>query len=163
MMYCKKCGKELGENEQYCSTCGEPSVKMNRNQTDTGRKENEQMEINRPGNRDYVGKIDKTSAKDQPTKALIVEGIGALFFIYLLILNGSSDYTAQSWLQENGAGVFLIGLIFVVVSYFMLKKYKKNHNLHGIGYAGYLVSCIAAIIMAVMLIWSILIIRVRLR
>lgn len=97
----------------------------------------------------------KNSISDQPTKALVVEGIGILFFIYMMIVNGSSDTVTQAWFQKNGAGVFFIGLIFLVVSYFMLKKYKKNHKLYGIGYAGYILSCIAAILMAVMLIISV--------
>lgn len=91
----------------------------------------------------------------QPTAALVLEGIGLLFFVYLLIANASNDIDAQIFLRESGAGVFFIGLIFIVISFFIFKSHKKKHGLRGIGYAGYIISCIAAVLMLVMLIMSI--------
>ena len=32
MIYCKNCGVELEDNDQYCSLCGEPVNKDNDNQ-----------------------------------------------------------------------------------------------------------------------------------
>lgn len=155
-MYCRKCGKKLEENEKFCSACGEPVNRTHVSQVNDSRQDN--VRISNMRLKDQSGDSNnklKNSMSDQPTKALIVEGIGILFFIYMLIANSSSDNTAQTWLQRNGAGVFFIGLIFLVVSYFMLKKYKKNHKLYGIGYVGYIISCIAVILMVVMLILSV--------
>lgn len=156
-MYCRKCGKKLEENERFCSVCGEPVAK-----TDVDQLDSEQQDNNKMRNDSLQRQVDnskryvKNNMADQPTKALIVEGIGILFFIYMLIVNGSSDYNTQKWLEKNGVGVFIIGLIFLVISYFMLKKYKKNHKLYGIGYAGYIISCIAVVLMVAMVIMSIL-------
>lgn len=156
-MYCRKCGKKLEENEKFCSACGEPVNKIDASQVKDSSQDNVRISNKRLKNHsdDSNNKL-KNSISDQPTKALVVEGIGILFFIYMMIVNGSSDTVTQAWFQKNGAGVFFIGVIFLVVSYFMLKKYKKNHKLYGIGYAGYILSCIAAILMAVMLIISVL-------
>lgn len=154
-MYCRKCGKKLEENEQFCSACGEPVDKTDASQVNDKRQDNTRISnIRLKGQSGGSNKL-KNSMSDQPTKALIVEGIGILFFIYMLIANSSNDNATQIWLQRNGAGVFFIGLIFLVVSYFMLKKYKKSHKLYGIGYVGYLISCIAVVLMVAMLIISI--------
>lgn len=155
-MYCRKCGKKLEGNEKFCSACGEPVNRTGASQVNDNRLDNAQISnTSLKDQSDESNNKLKNSMSDQPTKALIVEGIGILFFIYMLIANSSSDNTAQTWLQRNGAGVFFIGLIFLVVSYFMLKKYKKTSKLYGIGYVGYIISCIAVILMVVMLILSV--------
>ncbi len=156
-MYCRRCGRKLEGNERFCGACGEPVNRTDTNQINNSRQNNAPNNNMRFKDQSNGGNNElRSNMSDQPTKALIVEGIGILFFIYMLIVNSSSDNTAQTWLQRNGGGVFFIGLIFLVVSYFMLKKYKKNHKLYGIGYVGYIISCIAAIFMVVMLILSVL-------
>ena len=103
-------------------------------------------------NFDY--KLDK---KKQPTKALIMEGIGLVFFIYLLLVNSLANRSSETeaWLNDHGTPVFLIGLIFIGISYFMFKRFKKKQPLTGLGYAGYIVSCIAVILVAIIIVISI--------
>ena len=165
IMYCKKCGKKLEENERYCSACGEPVDMQEMDKTDNREQENSQMGKDRLQRKnDDNRRFAHNSTADHPTKALIVEGIGILFFIYMLIVNGSGDASDLHWLEENGPGVFFIGLIFIVVSHFMMKKYKKNYRLYGIGYVGYIVSCIAVVLLIVLLLLSIfMVIPVMLR
>lgn len=158
-MYCKKCGKKLDENSKFCSACGEPASHTYIDQMNNANQDITSnpyiLSRDQPYNSNQNG---KNYIPDQPTKALVVEGIGILFFIYMFIVSGSSDYTTQIWFQEYGGGVFLIGLIFLVISFFMFKKHKKNHKLYGIGYIAYIISCIAVILIAVILILSILMI-----
>lgn len=155
-MYCRKCGRKLEESERFCGACGEPVVRKAMNPTNNefyGRQAGyDHLQRQEDNSRRYGDNMSK-----QPTKALVVEGIGFLFFIYMAILNGG-DFLDQRWLEENGGGVFLIGLIFIVISYFMLRSHKKKYNLYGIGYAGYIISCIAVVIMIVIILLSVLMI-----
>lgn len=146
-MYCKKCGAKLEEGNKFCSSCGAPI---------------ESSEGRNIGIHDVTKHISLKgeSGVRQPTKALVVEGIGILFFLYLLLVNSMSgrDVSAGIWLEDYGAGAFMIGLIFVVVSFFMFRKYKKKNALQGLGYAGYVISCIALVLLLVMVVLSILMI-----
>lgn len=151
-MYCKKCGKKLGENERFCSACGEPAGTPYIRQPGHGQMQNSQPR--EPYGRDRY--TDRPVPSEQPTKALVVEGIGFLFFIYLLIANSRNDFETELWLTKHGAGTFFIGLFFIVISYFMLRKYKKKHRLYGIGYAGYVISCIGGVLMLIMLALAVL-------
>lgn len=130
MMYCKKCGAKLEKGNKFCGSCGSAVTKH----------------------------VSSENEIRQPTRALVVEGIGILFFLYLLLVNSMSDtdISARNWLEDNGAGVFIIGLIFMTVSFFMFKKYKKENSLYGLGYAGYVISCIAIVLLLVMFVLSIL-------
>lgn len=174
-MYCKNCGKAVSDGIRFCPNCGyevnhdtnnaqKPSVPKNTptgNNNSTRQMHNEQQMRSRqqkspapmPQNPNNMSGNNNMPA--QPTAALIVEGIGFLFFVYLMIINGSNNYSTQIWAKENSGGVFFIGLIFIVISFFIFKSHKKKHGLRGIGYAGYIISCIAAVLMLVMLIMSI--------
>lgn len=134
-MYCKKCGKELKEGQKYCNQCGEPVDKLNV----TG---GNQFEKEAFSTQNYRG----NPRSNQPTKALVVEGIGFLFFAYLLLVYLRNEYGSKQYLEEEGVGFFLIGIIIIVISYFMFRNYKKKHDLYGLGYAGYIISCIAVVI-----------------
>ena len=78
-----------------------------------------------------------------------------MFFIYLLLINGSRDVETQIWVKRYGGGVFFIGLLFFAIAYFMLKRHKKKHGLQGIGYAAYMISCIAIIIFLIMIVLAV--------
>ncbi len=129
-MFCPECGKEVKAGTKFCSQCG---TKLMESQEESA--------------------FRLRQEKEQPTKAIVVEGIGLLLFIYLLIVNSTTnrDINAQIFLEESGPGVFLAGLVFIVVSYFMFRKYKKENHLYGIGYGAYIISCIAVILFAVIL------------
>lgn len=135
-MYCPNCGHKVEDNTMYCPECGKLLKK------DGNLKRQQDININ------Y--ELEK---KKQPTKALVVEGIGFLFFIYLLLIDRDWEY--QGWVEDNGVWVFLIGLVFIAISYFMFKRFKKNQLLTGLGYAGYVVSCIAMVIIIAILILGI--------
>lgn len=83
-----------------------------------------------------------------------MEGIGLVFFIYLLLVNSLANRSSETeaWLNDHGTPVLLIGLVFIGISYFMFKVYKKKQPLVGLGYVGYIVSCIAVIIIAIVLV-----------
>ena len=130
-MFCPECGKEVKAGAKFCSQCGTKLVGI--------QEEN---------------KFRQSQEKEQPTKAIVVEGIGLLLFVYLLIVNSTTnrDVNAQIFLEESGPGVFLAGLVFIVISYFMFRKYKKKSNLYG----AYIISCIASILFVVILGMSVL-------
>ena len=134
-MFCPECGKEVKAGAKFCSQCGTKLVGI--------QEEN---------------KFRQSQEKEQPTKAIVVEGIGLLLFVYLLIVNSTTnrDVNAQIFLEESGPGVFLAGLVFIVISYFMFRKNKKKSNLYGIGYGAYIISCIASILFVVILGMSVL-------
>lgn len=146
-MYCSNCGKKLEDNAKFCPACGASLIKPSKSEGNP-----DDGIFTPPKPLDMLSWHPKT---EQPTKALVMEGIGLLFFIYLIIVNGTGDFLDQIWLEEKGPAVFLIGLVFLVISHFMFKRYKKKHALYGFGYAGYIVSCIAAVLLAVMLVMSI--------
>lgn len=173
-MYCKNCGKAVSDGIRFCPNCGyevnhytgnaqKPSVPKNTstgNHNSTRQMNNEQEMYTQWQNSpapmpQNPNNMSGNNMPAQPTAALVLEGIGFLFFVYLLIANASNDIDAQIFLRESGAGVFFIGLICIVISFFIFKSHKKKHGLRGIGYAGYIISCIAAVLMLVMLIMSI--------
>lgn len=134
-MFCPECGKEVKKGAKFCSQCGRKIIKI---QEENG--------------------LRQWQEKEKPTKAIVVEGIGLLLFIYLLIVSSTTnrDVNAQIFLEESGPGVFFVGLVFIVISYFMFRKYKKENNLYGVGYGAYIISCIAVIVFAVILGMSVL-------
>lgn len=139
-MYCKKCGAKIEENNKFCGVCGEPVCSSTQN-----------MEIR--NSRMCMGQHNGV----MPTKALVTEGIGFLFFVYLLIANSrsNSDYDAEIFLRESGSIFFFVGLVIVVISFFMFKRFKKNNTLQGLGYVGYIASCIALVLLGIIIILSI--------
>ena len=139
-MYCPNCGNKIKDGAKFCPYDG---TRLDEN----GNSRNQQE-----ANFNY--KLDK---KKQPTKALVMEGIGLVFFIYLLLVNSLANRSSETeaWLNDNGTPVFLIGLIFIGISYFMFKRFKKKQPLTGLGYAGYIVSCIAIVLVAVIIVISI--------
>ena len=139
-MYCSNCGHEVKDGSMFCPYCG---VSLNKNGISQKEKDTK-----------FNYKLEK---KRQPTKALVVEGIGFVFFIYLLLLNSTADrnWDNSVWLEDNGVWVFLIGMIFVSISYFMFRRFRKKQPLVGLGYIGYIISCIAIVLIAVMLIFGI--------
>ena len=139
-MYCPNCGNKVEDGAKFCPYDG--------TRLDGNRKSWQQQGAN------FNYKLDK---KKQPTKALIMEGIGLVFFIYLLLVNSLANRSSETeaWLNDHGTPVFLIGLIFIGISYFMFKRFKKKQPLTGLGYAGYIVSCIAVILVAIIIVISI--------
>ena len=139
-MYCPNCGNKIEDGAKFCPYDG---TRLDEN----GNSRNQQE-----ANFNY--KLDK---KKQPTKALVMEGIGLVFFIYLLLVNSLANRSSETeaWLNDHGTPVFLIGLIFIGISYFMFKRFKKKQPLTGLGYAGYIVSCIAIVLVAVIIVISI--------
>ena len=139
-MYCPNCGNKIKDGAKFCPYDG---TRLDEN----GNSRNQQE-----ANFNY--KLDK---KKQPTKALDMEGIGLVFFIYLLLVNSLANRSSETeaWLNDHGTPVFLIGLIFIGISYFMFKRFKKKQPLTGLGYAGYIVSCIAIVLVAVIIVISI--------
>lgn len=139
-MYCPNCGNKIKDGAKFCPYDG---TRLDEN----GNSRNQQE-----ANFNY--KLDK---KKQPTKALVMEGIGLVFFIYLLLVNSLANRSSETeaWLNDHGTPVFLIGLIFIGISYFMFKRFKKKQPLTGLGYAGYIVSCIAIVLVAVIIVISI--------
>ena len=139
-MYCPNCGNKIKDGAKFCPYDG---TRLDEN----GNSRNQQE-----ANFNY--KLDK---KKQPTKALVMEGLGLVFFIYLLLVNSLANRSSETeaWLNDHGTPVFLIGLIFIGISYFMFKRFKKKQPLTGLGYAGYIVSCIAIVLVAVIIVISI--------
>ena len=139
-MYCPNCGNKIKDGAKFCPYDG---TRLDEN----GNSRNQQ-EVN------FNYKLDK---KKQPTKALVMEGIGLVFFIYLLLVNSLANRSSETeaWLNDHGTPVFLIGLIFIGISYFMFKRFKKKQPLTGLGYAGYIVSCIAVVLVAIIIVISI--------
>ena len=139
-MYCPNCGNKIKDGAKFCPYDG--------TRLDGNGNSRNQQEVN------FNYKLDK---KKQPTKALVMEGIGLVFFIYLLLVNSLANRSSETeaWLNDNGTPVFLIGLIFIGISYFMFKRFKKKQPLTGLGYAGYIVSCIAIVLVAVIIVISI--------
>ena len=139
-MYCPNCGNKIKDGAKFCPYDG--------TRLDGNGNSRNQQEAN------FNYKLDK---KKQPTKALVMEGIGLVFFIYLLLVNSLANRSSETeaWLNDNGTPVFLIGLIFIGISYFMFKRFKKKQPLTGLGYAGYIVSCIAIVLVAVIIVISI--------
>ena len=139
-MYCPNCGNKIKDGAKFCPYDG---TRLDEN----GNSRNQQE-----ANFNY--KLDK---KKQPTKALVMEGIGLVFFIYLLLVNSLANRSSETeaWLNDHGTPVFLIGLIFIGISYFMFKRFKKKQPLTGLGYAGYIVSCIAIVLVAIIIVISI--------
>ena len=43
-----------------------------------------------------------------------------------IILDRSSDYMDQLWVEKYGWVLYMIGFILLVIPYFIFKKYKKN-------------------------------------
>ena len=139
-MYCPNCGNKIKDGAKFCPYDG--------TRLDGNGNSRNQQEVN------FNYKLDK---KKQPTKALVMEGIGLVFFIYLLLVNSLANRSSETeaWLNDHGTPVFLIGLIFIGISYFMFKRFKKKQPLTGLGYAGYIVSCIAIVLVAVIIVISI--------
>ena len=139
-MYCPNCGNKIKDGAKFCPYDG--------TRLDGNGNSRNQQEVN------FNYKLDK---KKQPTKALVMEGIGLVFFIYLLLVNSLANRSSETeaWLNDHGTPVFLIGLIFIGISYFMFKRFKKKQPLTGLGYAGYIVSCIAVVLVAVIIVISI--------
>ena len=139
-MYCPNCGNKVNDGAKFCPSCG---TRLGENSNSKKQKE--------------VCFNYTSEKKKQPTKALVVEGIGLLFFLYLLLLNSMANRSSETeaWLNDNGSPVFLIGLVFVGISYFMFKKFKKKQPLAGLGYAGYIVSCIAIVIVAIFIVLAV--------
>lgn len=137
---CANCGNKVEDGAKFCPYDG--------TRLDGNRNSWQQQGAN------FNYKLDK---KKQPTKALIMEGIGLVFFIYLLLVNSLANRSSETeaWLNDHGTPVFLIGLIFIGISYFMFKRFKKKQPLTGLGYAGYIVSCIAVILVAIIIVISI--------
>ena len=71
-MYCSNCGHEVKDGSMFCPYCG---VSLDKNRISQKEKDTK-----------FNYKLEK---KRQPTKALVVEGIGFVFFIYLLLLNST--------------------------------------------------------------------------
>ncbi len=136
-MYCPNCGNKIEDGAKFCPYDG--------TRLDGNRNSWQQQGAN------FNYKLDK---KKQPTKALVMEGIGLVFFIYLLLVNSLANRSSETeaWLNDHGTPVLLIGLVFIGISYFMFKAYKKKQPLVGLGYVGYIVSCIAVIIIAIVLV-----------
>ena len=139
-MYCPNCGNKIKDGAKFCPYDG--------TRLDGNGNSRNQQEVN------FNYKLDK---KKQPTKALVMEGIGLVFFIYLLLVNSLANRSSETeaWLNDHGTPVFLIGLIFIGISYFMFKRFKKKQPLTGLGYAGYIVSCIAIVLVAIIIVISI--------
>lgn len=139
-MYCPNCGNKIKDGAKFCPYDG--------TRLDGNGNSRNQQEVN------FNYKLDK---KKQPTKALVMEGIGLVFFIYLLLVNSLANRSSETeaWLNDHGTPVFLIGLIFIGISYFMFKRFKKKQPLTGLGYAGYIVSCIAVVLVAIIIVISI--------
>ena len=139
-MYCPNCGNKIEDGAKFCPYDG--------TRLDGNGNSRNQQEVN------FNYKLDK---KKQPTKALVMEGIGLVFFIYLLLVNSLANRSSETeaWLNDHGTPVFLIGLIFIGISYFMFKRFKKKQPLTGLGYAGYIVSCIAVVLVAIIIVISI--------
>lgn len=126
-MYCPNCGNKIEDGAKFCPYDG--------TRLDGNRNSWQQQGAN------FNYKLDK---KKQPTKALVMEGIGLVFFIYLLLVNSLANRSSETeaWLNDHGTPVLLIGLVFIGISYFMFKAFKKKQPLVGLGYVGYIVSCI---------------------
>lgn len=131
IMYCKRCGTKLNDEDKFCYNCGESIGSVQKEPTE----KREQLVMDKTNNR-------------YPTKALLVECVGFLFWIYLIIANSraDNDYKAELFLEDSGIACFVIGLLIVVVSYFLFKKHNKEHGMYGIGYVGYIISCVAIIV-----------------
>ena len=73
-----------------------------------------------------------------------------------IILDRSSDYMDQLWVEKYGWVLYMIGFILLVIPYFIFKKYKKKYGLQGIGYAGDIISCMGAVVVALFIILMII-------
>lgn len=76
-----------------------------------------------------------------PTGALVTEGIGLLFGILAWNMSAAAVPVA----------LFFMGLgeILMVASLFSFRRFKKENVLYGLGYFGYIISCIAVIVLAI--------------
>ena len=147
-MYCAKCGKKLEENQKFCSGCGQPVKEVK--QAENNRQNKSQMkkeQFENEGN--YHRKYSENTIQKQPTKALVIEGFGILLLVITRMLDQSRDYTDQLWAAKNGWVLYIIGFILFVIAYVMLKKHKKKYGLQGIGYAGYIISCMGVVIVVI--------------
>lgn len=154
-MYCVNCGKKLEENQKFCSACGQPVVGIKQTENNPQNQygiENNEFRKRQEDHKQYI----KNSTQEQPTKALVIEGFGIVFFAMTIILDRSSDYMDQLWVKKYGWVLYMIGFILLVIPYFIFKKYKKKYGLQGIGYAGYIISCMGTVVVALFIILMII-------
>lgn len=150
-MYCVKCGKEIEEGQKFCSACGQSVVEIKQvesnlqNQYGMG---NEQVQKRQENHNQYI----RNSVQEQPTKALVIEGFGIVFFAMMIILDQSSDYRNQLWVQKYGWALYMLGIILLAIPYFIFKRHKKKYGLQGIAYAGYVISCMGIVVAAIYII-----------
>lgn len=144
-MYCSNCGKELKEGSRFCPGCGmtlrECQDSEHFDETVIKSMTDSRKELNQS--------VESKVYKEQPVKAMIMEGIGFLFFFYLILVSRSDNYDDQRFLEKSGPVVFIIGLVFVTISFFMFRRFKKNNNLESIALAAYIISCLGMILMVV--------------
>lgn len=100
-MYCVNCGKKLEENQKFCSACGQPVVGIKQTENNPKNQygiENNEFRKRQEDHKQYI----KNRTQEQPTKALVIEGFGIVFFAMTIILDRSSDYMDQLWVEKYG-------------------------------------------------------------
>ena len=125
-MYCVNCGKKLEENQKFCSACGQPVVGIKQTENNPQNQygiENNEFRKRQEDHKQYI----KNSTQEQPTKALVIEGFGIVFFAMTIILDRSSDYMDQLWVKKYGWVLYMIGFILLVIPLciFLLKLHKN--------------------------------------
>ena len=93
--------------------------------------------------------------QSQPVAALVIEGLGLLFFLYYAFCSSSKDVHTQYWIQDNGGGVLCIGFLLIAASFVLFRIYKKKSALHGFGQVGYIASLVLFLLAAILFVLSI--------
>ena len=116
MKYCSKCGKEIMDGAVFCSNCG------NALQIDESKHSYEDKTIEKGAD------VEKGVKKKGRIAGIILISLGA----YLLIIGISTLVGFVNTTVESGAGVFIMGIAFLVYGALLL---IKNINKYGWGIA----------------------------
>lgn len=107
-MTCKHCGESLPENAKYCPNCAEPTANVD-------------DFINKFKADDLSNALGKRAAKGMGI--LIVIAFAVAFVIALVVNDSLSGFWGYFF------GVYIFGLIFVVIDSMIVKNSKRKSNI----------------------------------